>query len=258
MLFIEPLDGKMYRTLMGRKVGSEANASAHPAPIAERQEAVTAPIPIGCDCAWPGAYACAACRAAYPLGTLPMVSQEHESLHQPLPAEGAQQLSRWQPEKSLPPELEENLHLSVGMNCKKFSIGMECKQATAAQPVLPSWEDELLYPEAERPGEEVKLTVDLLATVKSQLAIYDTLPESRDVSLNPLEWWRGHAWRMPHLAVLAQDLLGIPGASHALEQSFSRAGRAVDYRRRPRLSGETAACTMFCHENLIRGHGAGE
>jgi hypothetical protein len=60
--------------------------------------------------------------------------------------------------------------------------------------------------------------------------------------------------QMPHLSRAAFTLLGVPGASHALEQAFSRAGKGVDYKRKPRLSGQTAASLIFAHENYRRGH----
>ena len=90
--------------------------------------------------------------------------------------------------------------------------------------------------------------------IKLQLHSYDSFLEARGSheDVNPLAWWRDRAWRMPHLAELARDLLCIPGSSHALERAFSRAGRGVDPRRRPRLRKDSAANLIFCHEHCLR------
>ena len=95
---------------------------------------------------------------------------------------------------------------------------------------------------------------NLALTIKRQLAIYEQFPEARkgDEEVNPLAWWRDRAWQMPHLAEFARDLFSIPGSSHALERAFSRAGRGVDPRRRPRLRKDSAANLIFCHVNCIR------
>ena len=105
--------------------------------------------------------------------------------------------------------------------------------------------------EAETPVSTAK---QLEAEIKLQLSIYDSFLEARGSheEVNPLAWWRARAWRMPHLAELARDLLSIPGSSHALERAFSRAGRGVDPRRRPRLRKDSAANLIFCHENCFR------
>ena len=94
---------------------------------------------------------------------------------------------------------------------------------------------------------------NLLLTIKEQLKVYETFPEARkNEDVNPLNWWRDRALQMPHLAQIALDLFSIPGSSHALERAFSRAGRGVDPRRRPRLRKDSAAKLIFCHENCIR------
>ena len=94
---------------------------------------------------------------------------------------------------------------------------------------------------------------NLLLTIKEQLQVYETFPEARkNEDVNPLAWWHDRALQMPHLAQIALDLFSIPGSSHALERAFSRAGRGVDPRRRPRLRKDSAAKLIFCHENCIR------
>ena len=84
----------------------------------------------------------------------------------------------------------------------------------------------------------------------NQLTCCDRLPEDRND--DPLKWWARRASQMPHLAEFAKDVFSIPGSSHALERAFSRAGRAVDPRKRSRLAKESAADLIFCHENRIR------
>ena len=94
----------------------------------------------------------------------------------------------------------------------------------------------------------------LVRQVKTEMAFYNSIPEHRDWLLDPVQWWKDRQAQMPHLARAAFTLLGVPGASHALEQAFSRAGRGVDYKRKPRLSGKTGAALIFAHENYRRGH----
>ena len=43
----------------------------------------------------------------------------------------------------------------------------------------------------------------------------------------PLIWWRQHRHEFPHLAIVAQHLLGVPASSVSLEWLFSAAGRAT-------------------------------
>ena len=115
----------------------------------------------------------------------------------------------------------------------------------------------MLYTGFTENEEASDLSVHLLKTVKAQLDVYEKFPEARkarkgDEDVDPLAWWRDRALQMPHLAEIARDLLCIPGSSHALERAFSRAGRGVDPRRRPRLRKDSAANLIFCHENCIR------
>ena len=112
----------------------------------------------------------------------------------------------------------------------------------------------MLYTGFTENEEASDLTVQLLKTVQAQLDVYEKFPEARKghEDVDPLAWWRDRALQMPHLAQIALDLFSIPGSSHALERAFSRAGRGVDPRRRPRLRKDSAAKLIFCHENCIR------
>ena len=122
--------------------------------------------------------------------------------------------------------------------------------------VRPSSANDILYEaDAEEAETHVSTAKQLTKQIKRQLHNYESFREARvgpHEEVNPLAWWRDRAWQMPHLAELAQDLLCIPGSSHALERAFSRAGRGVDPRRRPRLRKDSAANLIFCHENCIR------
>ena len=99
----------------------------------------------------------------------------------------------------------------------------------ASDAAPPDLAAEILYPLCER--QETKLLESLAITVKNQMLMYEACPELQTQGASPLLWWRSHAAQMPHLAVIARDLLGIPGASHALERAFSHAGQAVDPRK---------------------------
>ena len=94
----------------------------------------------------------------------------------------------------------------------------------------------------------------LLKQIKKEIAFYRHIPEEKNWKLDPVAWWQVRQSQMPYLSRAAFTMLGIPGASHALEQAFSRASRGVDYKRKPRLSGQTAASLIFAHENYRRGN----
>ncbi len=127
----------------------------------------------------------------------------------------------------------------------------------SSERVRPSSVNDILY---EADGEEAEIPVsnqkELENKIKLQLHNYESCLEARvpegNEEANPLAWWRERAWQMPHLAEFPRDLFSIPGSSHALERAFSRAGRGVDPRRRPRLRKDSAANLIFCHENCIR------
>jgi hypothetical protein len=126
----------------------------------------------------------------------------------------------------------------------------------SSERVRPSSANDILYEaDAEEAETPVSTTKQLETnTINLQLHNYESYLEARvSVSheeVNPLAWWRDRAWQMPHLAEFARDLFSIPGSSHALERAFSRAGRGVDPRRRPRLRKDSAASLIFCHEKL--------
>jgi len=125
----------------------------------------------------------------------------------------------------------------------------------SSERVRPSSANDILYEaDAEEAETPVPTGKQLENIIKKQLEVYEGYLEVQgyDEDVDPLAWWRARAWRMPHLAELARDLLSIPGSSHALEREFSRAGRGVDPRRRPRLRKDSAANLIFCHENCIR------
>ena len=121
--------------------------------------------------------------------------------------------------------------------------------------VRPSSVNDILYEaDAEEAETPVSTANRLENIIKKQLEVYEGYLEVQgyDEDVDPLAWWRARAWRMPHLAELARDLFSIPGSSHALERAFSRAGRGVDPRRRPRLRKDSAANLIFCYENCLR------
>ena len=61
---------------------------------------------------------------------------------------------------------------------------------------------------------------------------------------DPLEWWRGAAASLPHLARLARKLLCIPATSASSERIFSSAGLTITARR-ARLTQENASALLF-------------
>ena len=119
---------------------------------------------------------------------------------------------------------------------------------------LPSLAEELLYGSA--PQLEAPLLGNLAVSVKDEARFYESQAEWRGDAgvLSPLAWWRDRSAKLPHLGEAARALLCIPGASASLERAFSHGGRAIDYRRRPRLGKTTACETLFAHENLLHGH----
>ena len=94
--------------------------------------------------------------------------------------------------------------------------------------------------------------VDLEKQVEAELERYRLMPASRLIAANPLEFWRLHGWSMPHVALVAQHVLGAPASTANIERLFSAAGRAIT-RRRPRLQPGRAADLIFAHANAVRG-----
>jgi hypothetical protein len=66
---------------------------------------------------------------------------------------------------------------------------------------------------------------------------------------DPLEWWRGNAVQIPHLARLARGLLCIPATSASSERLFSAAGLTISARR-ARLTSEHAEDLLFLRGTL--------
>ena len=72
-------------------------------------------------------------------------------------------------------------------------------------------------------------TTTLVLVSTSILFVFRVMARRR-VTPTPLAFWRAHAWTMPHLAVVAQHVLGVPASTANIERLFSAAGRAVSKR----------------------------
>ena len=157
------------------------------------------------------------------------------------------------PASSLVPEC---VSKSSGRGKRQRLLPAALSGGANSERVRPSSANDILYEaDAEEAETPVSTTKQLEhKKIKLQLHNYESYLEARvsHEEVNPLAWWRDRAWQMPHLAEFARDLFSIPGSSHALERAFSRAGRGVDPRRRPRLRRDSAAKLIFCHENCIR------
>lgn len=116
---------------------------------------------------------------------------------------------------------------------------------------FPPMNEDQVAEQQKRVGEK---SLSLYKQIKKEITFYLGLQEEKTWAMDPIAWWQVRQSQMPHLSRAAFTLLGVPGASHALEQAFSRAGKGVDYKRKPRLSGQTAASLIFAHENYRRGH----
>ncbi|XP_034562847.1 zinc finger BED domain-containing protein 4-like [Notolabrus celidotus] len=66
---------------------------------------------------------------------------------------------------------------------------------------------------------------------------------------NPLRWWKKHHSSYPHLAMLAQPYLAVPGTSVPSERVFSTAGDIVTASRSV-LSAENVDILIFLKKNL--------
>jgi hypothetical protein len=153
------------------------------------------------------------------------------------------------PASSLVPEC---VSKSSGRGKRRRLLPAAPSGGASSERVRPSSANYILYEaDAEEAETPVSTAKQLETKIKLQLHNYESYLEARE-EVNPLAWWRDRAWQMPHLAEFARDLFSIPGSSHALERAFSRAGRGVDPRRRPRLRKDSAASLIFCHENCIR------
>ena len=99
-------------------------------------------------------------------------------------------------------------------------------------------------------SEEVMKRLD--EQVEEELVRYDLCPPNPHLNQSPLDFWKQSAWNMPHVALVAQHVLGIPGSTANVERLFSGAGRLVT-RRRPRLQSKRASRMIFGHANVVRG-----
>lgn len=66
---------------------------------------------------------------------------------------------------------------------------------------------------------------------------------------NPLRWWKKHHSSYPHLAILAQRYLAVPGTSVPSERVFSTAGDIVTASRSI-LSAENVDILIFLKKNM--------
>jgi len=67
------------------------------------------------------------------------------------------------------------------------------------------------------------------------------------VHTNPLEWWKEHERKYPHIAMLARWILAIPATSAPSERLFSAAGLTIA-NDRSRLTPHLAADLIFLHD----------
>jgi hypothetical protein len=67
----------------------------------------------------------------------------------------------------------------------------------------------------------------------SEVDKYLALPQQRAIlpsgaEASPLEWWKGQASGLPHLAKMARQFLALPASSAGCERLFHAAGRMHD------------------------------
>jgi len=77
--------------------------------------------------------------------------------------------------------------------------------------------------------------------VEAYLACSDSLQQE-----DLLSFWSIRSSQWPHLASVAQDLLGVPASSTSSEQSFSVTGCTVN-ERRTQLRGDSVDGLLFIH-----------
>ena len=78
--------------------------------------------------------------------------------------------------------------------------------------------------------EPVELGVHTLAEIQQQLTVYKAQPQI-PLTADPLEWWKLHSCRFPHMARVAKRYLGVPATSVPSERVFSTAGDIVTAKR---------------------------
>jgi hypothetical protein len=88
--------------------------------------------------------------------------------------------------------------------------------------------------------------------IEEELIVYGRLQMPLQFDAGPLKFWHMHSCKLPYLATLAFQILGIPASTSQVERLFSAAGRAIG-RRRPRLSAKRGAQIIYGHANVTRG-----
>jgi hypothetical protein len=83
-----------------------------------------------------------------------------------------------------------------------------------------------IFDEGEGDGEDTAPPI-------SEIDKYLALPQQRALlpcgqEACPLEWWRGYANTLPHLAKMARQFLALPASSAGPERIFHAAGRMHD------------------------------
>ena len=93
------------------------------------------------------------------------------------------------------------------------------------------------------------------ALIDAQLVLFgssESLPRKsiingETVLNNPLQWYRTHAKKFPHIAQLARRILCIPATSAPSERLFSAAGLTIA-KDRANLLPDMAASLIFLHD----------
>ena len=78
--------------------------------------------------------------------------------------------------------------------------------------------------------EDKQISENPLCTIENELKLYygeKVLPANKCI----LEWWQENSARLPNLAIVAQNVLGIPASQAYSERLFSTAGNIVTYKR---------------------------
>ena len=80
--------------------------------------------------------------------------------------------------------------------------------------------------------------------IEEELIVYGRLQMPLQFDAGPLKFWHMQSCKLPYLAALAFQILGIPASTSQVERLFSAAGRAIG-RRRPRLSAKRGAQIIY-------------
>lgn len=76
----------------------------------------------------------------------------------------------------------------------------------------------------------------------------DFTPVSRDIELDILDYWKGQSSKLPLLARLAKNVLGVQVSSAPSERLFSEAGLVVSAKRQIMATSQCERL-VFIHEN---------